>query len=353
VSRELAGEWQPQFRPWPGEHLQIQLQKPTAASGQTTTLDSVKLELRPGVRATDGELHIALRTSRGGEHKFFLPPRARLQSLSIAGTRRATQREGDAYAFSVLPGSSEIVAAFELPLGEANVLTLPQVKLDASARNVRVVVRQPDERWLLWVRGPAWGPAILFWGYLALALGAALLLGRLRSTPLSTFDWLLLAAGLTQVGVLEALGVVTFIVLVAERARVQGLGRLRHNLLQLVLIAATLWFGSALFDVVQHGLLFTPDMQVAGVGSYGKLLQWYVDQSGPALPTPTIISVPLWVYRVLMLAWSLWLARRLLRWAPWAYAAFASGGLWKSKQKSKLPPAAPVAPIEEPPQPAV
>jgi len=351
VSRELGGEWLPQFRPWPGEKLQIHLQKPTAASGQTTTIDSVTLRLRPGVRSSDGELRMSLRTSRGGEHTFYLPARARLQSLTIAGTRRAVQHDGDAYAFSVLPGSSEIVAAFELPLGAANVLTLPQTKLAMRARNVRVIVQQPNDRWLLWVRGPAWGPAILFWGYLVLALGAALLLGRLRTTPLGTFDWLLLAAGLTQVGVLEALGVVVFFTMIAARARTHGLGRFRHNLLQLVLIAAALVFGSVLFEVVRSGLLVTPDMQVAGVGSQGNTLQWYVDESGPALPTPTIISVPLWVYRMLMLAWSLWLARRLLSWAPWAYAAFSVDGLWKSKQQSKRPPPASVAPME-PPQPA-
>jgi hypothetical protein len=350
VSHEAEGRWQPQYRPWPGEQLTLALTKPSPAPGQTTTIDSVELTVRPGVRATDGELHVSMRTSRGGDHKLYLPAHARVRSFSVAGAQRSTQRDGDGYGFSVLPGRSDIAVQFELPSGFDTVLQVPQVKLDTRARNARVVVEAPAERWLLWARGPAWGPAILFWGYLLLVLAVAVVLGRLRQLPLRTWDWLLLALGLTQISPFEAVCVVGFFLVIQWRATSE-LGPWQHNWLQMVLVIWACVFSGVLFDAVHSGLLVSPDMQVTGAGSQGNTLRWYVDDSGPELPRPVLISVPIWVYRVLMLVWSLWLARKLLIWAPWAFRAFSAGGLWK---KGKLPfgglaqPRGPVPPASVP-----
>jgi hypothetical protein len=343
VSHEAEGLWQPAYRPWPGEKLHIELKKPAAAPGQSTTIDAVRLIVRPGVRATDAELHLSMRTSRGGDHKVWLPDGARLRNFTVNGERRPVQRDAAAYGFGVLPGRAQIVAEFELPTGMEGAMTVPPVKLDAPAKNVRVVVERPSDRWLLWAHGPAWGPAILFWGYLVLVLLVAFFLGRLSGPPLRALDWLLLGVGLTQIGTVEALIVVGFFFVIAWRARTLDLSPLRHNFVQFVVVVWVIAFASALFDAVQSGLLVQPDMQVMGAGSHDNSLQWYVDSSGPELPQPVLLSVPMWVYRVLMLAWSLWLARKLLKWAPWVFRAFASGGLWKKRVKAK-PPAPGTAP---------
>jgi len=64
------------------------------------------------------------------------------------------------------------------------------------------------------------------------------------------------------------------------------------------------------------------DLKVPGVNAQitvanpaGADLHWYTNRSGPRLPSAAILSVPLLVYRVAMLAWALWLALALLRWA--------------------------------------
>ena len=344
VSHEANGQWQPAYRPWPGEHLKIALKKPAAAPGQSTTIDAAKLIVRPGVRATDAELRLSIRTSRGGDHKLWLPEGARLRNFSVNGERRPVQREAAAYGFGLLPGRAQVVAELELPTGMESVMTVPAVKLDSAAKNVRVIVERPSDRWLLWAHGPAWGPAILFWGYLFLVLIIAVFLGRTSGPPMRTLDWLLLGVGLTQISSIEALIVVGFFFVIAKRATTLDLSPLKHNFLQLLVAAWVLAFASSLFDAVQSGLLVQPDMQVMGAGSHDNSLQWYVDNSGPELPQPTLLSVPMWVYRVLMLGWSLWLARRLLGWAPWAFRAFAAGGLWKKRVKAKPPAPQPVAP---------
>ena len=342
VSHEADGQWLPAFRPWPGEKLHVALKKPAPAPGQSTTIDAAKLIVKPGVRATDAELRLSLRTSRGGDHKVWLPEGARLRSFSVNGERRPVQRDGAAYGFSVLPGRAQVVAEFELSTGMTSAMSVPSVKLDAAAKNVRVIVERPADRWLLWARGPAWGPAILFWGYFVLVLLIALGLGRLSGPPLRSLDWLLLGIGLTQVDSIEAIVVVGFFFLIAKRGATVDLSPWRHNLLQCVIGIWVIAFASALFDAVQSGLLVQPDMQVMGAGSHDNSLQWYVDSSGPELPQPWLLSAPLWIYRVLMLLWSLWLARQLLRWAPWVFRSFTAGGLWKKRPKPK--PAAADAP---------
>ncbi len=85
-----------------------------------------------------------------------------------------------------------------------------------------------------------------------------------------------------------------------------------------------------LFVAVEQGLLGYPDMQVSGNLSNAYDLKWYQDRAEEVLPTAWVVSVPLLVYRVLMLLWSLWLAFALLGWLKWGWQAFSTHGLWRT-----------------------
>ena len=74
-------------------------------------------------------------------------------------------------------------------------------------------------------------------------------------------------------------------------------------------------------------------MWIRGHGSSATLLNWYQDRGGPRLPEVWVISVPLWVYRALMLAWALWLAVRLLDWLRWGWQGFAHPSPWLDRPK--------------------
>ncbi len=80
-----------------------------------------------------------------------------------------------------------------------------------------------------------------------------------------------------------------------------------------------------LYAAIHAGLLVQPDMQVLGPGSWRSTPHWYVERTGGALPRPWLLWLPLWVWRLLMLFWSLWLASRLLRWLPWCWQRFTLG----------------------------
>ncbi|MDE0855386.1 MAG: hypothetical protein OSA97_13290, partial [Nevskia sp.] len=96
------------------------------------------------------------------------------------------------------------------------------------------------------------------------------------------------------------------------------------------------------------GLLGQPEMQIAGNGSSGHSLHWYQDRFDPALPQAWVLSAPLWLYRLLMLLWALWLANALLGWLRWGWEQFSAGGLWRQPAPKTAAPA-PAPPPTSPP----
>ena len=70
-------------------------------------------------------------------------------------------------------------------------------------------------------------------------------------------------------------------------------------------------------------------MQVSGNGSSDTLLRWYADRVSGDTPAAGVLSLPLWLYRVAMLLWALWLAASLVRGVGPGWRAFNEGGLWR------------------------
>ena len=87
-------------------------------------------------------------------------------------------------------------------------------------------------------------------------------------------------------------------------------------------------------------------MHVAGNGSTAYALRWFADRSSDALPAATVISVPLWIYKLLMLAWALWLANALIGWLRAAFAAWTREGYWRAKPQAEPPMPTPEPPAE-------
>lgn len=105
--------------------------------------------------------------------------------------------------------------------------------------------------------------------------------------------------------------------------------RLGFNFLQIALAILTLVALSSLFFAIKQGLLGQPDMQIAGNGSYHNYLHWYQDRTSELLPQAWVVSVPLFIYRTIMLLWALWLAFALLSWLRWGWQCFSQDGIWR------------------------
>ena len=109
-------------------------------------------------------------------------------------------------------------------------------------------------------------------------------------------------------------------------------------MLQILLILLTAAALATFVAVVAAGLLGSPEMFIVGNGSDRTFLRWYQARSDALLPRPGCISVSIWWYRFLMLAWALWLAASLIRWLRWAWNQFSTGGYFRRMGKKALTP---------------
>jgi hypothetical protein len=225
--------------------------------------------------------------------------------------------------------------------------------LERPLTNVSTEVQVPQGRWLLFARGPAWGPAVLFWGYLVVVLLCAGVLGQLPLTPLKTHQWMLLALGLTQVEAPVALVVVGWLFAIANRERRWPSQPTVFNLTQVALVLLTLVALVCLGYAVHSGLVVRPSMQVEGMGSSDQLLRWYADRTGGAFPDVGVWSAPLWIYKALMLLWALWLAALVIRWLRWSLLALRTGGGWQARKPRPSAAAAALNPTSAAVGPAV
>src|SRR5205807_2656911 len=153
--------------------------------------------------------------------------------------------------------------------------------------------------------------------------------GAMRRTPLRTWQWVLLAIGLSQVGVVPAASVVGWLHLLAWREATPELGRRAFNVRQIGIAMATSVALIVLLAAVSQGLLGQPDMQVRGNGSGATELRWMTDRADAVLSGPLVVSATTMAYRGAMLLFALWLALSVVRWLRWGFAAFATGGTWK------------------------
>jgi hypothetical protein len=336
TAHQEDSRWSPKWQPWPGESVKISVSKPIGVQGQTLTVDGTLLTVRPGLRATDTTFTTTLRSSRGGQHVLMLPEGASLQGVDINGQSQPIRLLGREIRLPLVPGTQTVKVTWRQASGIGTRFTTPQVNIDAPSVNARIQLVMPIDRWTLLVGGPTIGPAVLIWGTLLVMLVVAFGLSRLKLTPLGWVQWALLGVGLTQVQPLAGLIFVGWLFALGVRKSYWPvLPNWSFNLGQAVLAGWTVLALAILVWSVSKGLLGSPEMQIAGNGANARLLGWFADRSGPELPTAWVVSVPLWLYRGLMLLWALWLAYALLKWLRWAWTCFSSEGYWRTLERKR------------------
>ncbi len=327
-----AGDWRPQFRPWPGESLEIVATRPKAAPGPSMTIDRAVREIVQGERLREETLSLSYRASKGGRAAIVPPPGAEIQDVTSDGAVIPYGgSDAGEISYPVSPGAHAVTARWRLKEEAGTRLAAGPADLKMPAANVETRIRPPEDRWILFVHGDTpMGPAVLFWSYLAAVIAAAFGLGRLPFSPLKSWQWALLGIGLTQVDAGAAFVAVAWLLALGlRRKNVPEKGWFGFDLMQIVLVLLVLAGLSSLYEAIQTGLLGLPRMQIGGNGSSARELIWTMDRISGPLPEPGAFSVPLYVYRAVMLVWSLWLAWSLLGWLKWGYAAFGQGGVWR------------------------
>ncbi|HET8899705.1 MAG TPA: hypothetical protein VFN09_13120 [Rhodanobacteraceae bacterium] len=322
------------FQPLPGETLKVALNQPPRVAGDSVAFDQVRVESVAGERVIDSTLTLRARSTRGGEHAIHLPGDAELVSASRDGIAQTLSLRDGQLSLPLLPGVHDYVLQLRQPHGVASRTRSIAAALGAAAANVQVQLGLPQDRWLLWTSGPADGPAVLYWSELVVLLLLAWGLGRFAPTPLKWWHWLLLGLGFSAFDWSAFAVVALWLILLGVRQQRPPSAAMQSgyfNLIQLGLAALTVFALFALIAAVPQGLLGQPDMHVAGNGSSASQLHWFVDRVDSVVSVGSAWSLPLWTYKLAMLAWALWLANALIGWLRWAFNAWSLGGYWRRR----------------------
>ncbi|MDR2452188.1 MAG: hypothetical protein LBE85_10610 [Candidatus Accumulibacter sp.] len=336
VPATLSGAGQEQaifeFHPLPGERLTLTLTQPAQIEGHLRAIDRVRLTNRVGQHASEVTLEFGLRASQGGEHAIILPPELEVLDVQRDGARLNLQPREGRLSLPVSPGTQNYVLGLrrqkDIEISSAS----PSIDLGLPAANVELQTILGERRWILAAAGPTTGPAVLYWGELVVALVVAWLLARSGLPSIRRWECFLLVLGFSTFSWTTLLVVVLWLLVIDWRVRAEscsGWPAVKFDAMQAGIVALTIVMLAMLFSSVSSGLLGVPDMGIAGHESSAGRLRWFADQSAARLPVVQVISLPIWVYRLLMLAWALWLAYVLIRWLNRGLAAWLRHGYWK------------------------
>ncbi len=336
IMHQQGARWYPTWHPWPGDEVKLLLARPEGIAGQTLTIDKATLHVRPGTRASEGKLNLSLRSSQGGQHAITLPVAAQLQQVTINGAVQQVRQEGAQITVPITPGKQEIALEWREPTGMSTFFATPRIDLGIGSVNAAIDVSLPPNRWPLFLGGPLLGPAILYWSVLLVVALAAWALSATRLTPLRWYQLFLLGIGMSMSNLFGCLLVVGWLIALHFRQTPRPeRGRLAFNLIQFGLGALTILALLALVWAISRGLLGHPDMNIVGNGSSRGMLRWYQDVSDRYLPQAWLVSIPMFAYRLAMLAWALWISFTLLGLLKWGWKIFSEPMLWDSRPKKK------------------
>lgn len=326
---------QPLWRPWPGESLTVAVSRPAGVQGQTHTTEEAKLSYTTGTRLQKSTLELSVLSSLGDEYTVALPENAEVLSVHL-NEQSMNLPADNQVTVPLQPGKQSLVIAFQQRQTMNWISQTPMVKLPGGATNIEIAFELPRDRWPLYLSGPAIGPAMLYWGVLCVILIGAIALTMLTRrlalpVPVGLAGWLLLGVGLSTVNSYGVIAVAVFFFAMAYRLSLEPkqLSPRNFKALQCLLVVWTVLTVGCVVTAIPLGLLSSPDMKVVGNGSWSHHYNYYQDRAEPgAFPTVLVMSVNLFIYRVVMLAWSLWLATQLIRWANWWWGAYSKGGTW-------------------------
>jgi len=329
--QDSRGQHRPTWKPWPSESVEIELSSLTPIDGKNMTIDQVQLDMYPGKNFHQLNLSMRVRVSMGQTHTIKIPEKSIIQQVLIDKLSIPKSVEQNIIQLPLDPGEHHVEIKWHQHEPAYCFLKFPRVEI-GEAVNATLNLNLPGNAWILWLNGPTMGPVVLFWSFLILNAIVSFTLGRLSWTPLKAWQFFLLGLGLSQIHVLESIVVVAwFIVFYYRKQNIMQGSRWLFNLRQLGLI---IWSCVALYMIymaIHSGLLGIPHMQIKGNGSSWKFLSWYIDQVNTTLPQPWMVFLPLYMFRITMLLWALWMAQSLINWLRWMWLCFSEGGIFRSK----------------------
>ena len=313
---------------WPEDKLVLNINKPLAIKGDTIAVQSVKSSLNTEKSPNEMTYNVEIKSSLGTKIKFQLPENLKLIKVTLNNQNIPFKIEKDILFLDINSGLNTVSFNMDMSQPIGLIHHYPQIKIEAPATNFSYNFGIPKQRWAIWTGGANIRASILLWGILISCVVFAYPLSKAIKSPLNWFGWSILLVGLSQSGLWGLLFVIIWFSLINYKhiAETQNLKRLKFNALQVIITVLTVIVFSSAIQTVAQGLLNYPNLFIEGEGSSYNSLNWYSEQLDQFMPW--VLSVPMWVYRVLMFSWSIWFAFNIMKWLKWAWEGFSSGGLW-------------------------
>ena len=325
------------FRPRAGETLGLRLKKPMPIEGRSITIENARLTTSASGRYRSTELEFDVVASLGVPLTVRLPETAEIKVLAH-GAQSLPVPETPEFSITLPTGESNYTVAWidEAPMSFW--YRERAVELSEPLANVRNQVEFPPNRWVIWLGGPGMGPGILSWALLLVVLAVAAALTRIPDFPLRPVDAVLLSFGVTLANLqVAALVAVWFVAIWVRNKRPPPVeNHATYFVAQVLFAGLSVLAVLAIVVTVPMALLGQPQMEVFGVDSSPHSFAWFNDATNGSFPTPLVVSLPLWMYHVLMIGWGFWLAFALVRWVRVAWSAMSKPALWPRKHGSDL-----------------
>lgn len=315
ISSIIDGMQAFKFLPFPSETVSLKIQALTGLKGDFITVDQLNHELRWGANLEEGKLTANVRATQQTTFRISVPNDVSIKEVTLNGLSGQSSEKGQESSLLLSPGSHSVSLTYSKNWKPTWKEFVPEISVGAPVNNLTVTVHPSEDRWLLWTGGLAWGPCVVFWVKLLLVVALCITLSRLSLIPGSLFSAILLGAGLTTLPLwaiafpLSWLVSLMLIPNITEKLLFLPRWFRSVGFILLSIVALAFWYG-----IVQTGLVFSPPMLIAGNGSSSFSLNWYTDHVMGALPTPYIISLPIWCWRAVALIWSTWLVVALFGW---------------------------------------
>ena len=320
---------------WPSDNLKLKIAKPKAIIGDTSAIQNYTVDLNTSIQPNQYTFTLKLKSSLADKIKIDIPDNLKLSSV-VLNNQSLPFDNNKNMTVDILAGSNTITILLDKTSDSFEFIEkLPKLGISVKSLNHSYNVEIPTDKWILWAYDTDIHPSILLWSVLIVCVLGAVILSRIINSPLGFYSWMFLLFGFSQSGLLSIAIVIGWFVILSLRARDDYInhmyGTKTFNFFQLVIALMTIFVFSITISTVSTGLLSYPNLFVEGLNSYDRSLHWYSEQFSNF--NPTIISLPIWVYRVLMFTWSMWFAFNIINWLKWAWESFSKVGLWSSKIK--------------------
>ncbi|VAW42691.1 hypothetical protein MNBD_GAMMA01-494 [hydrothermal vent metagenome] len=322
------------YKPRPNESLTIKINRPQATAGEIISVESINNVFRIGQRSTKVLTTIVYRATQGGNFYINLAKTADINRVAYDGVESNLTNDDGVVAVSFLPGKHKVIIDWQVNKSLNIINQTPSISLQNNYTNISQQVQIPKSRWILYGYSKGVGPAFLYWGEFLVFTLLAFFLARLPYSILKFWQWLVLGYAFGTVSWF-AFGFVTIWLFFIgwKNQQPQVAKNTKSILLQWFTLFVTAIVLIVFIGAVASGLLSYPNMGVTGMNSYASNLNWFMDTSQNQLPNITIISVPIWWYKALMLLWSIWVSFALINWLKQVINGFDKNQWWRKPKK--------------------